>query len=105
MYVFGAEEGDWFKMISVNATGTAMESRHTNAISTIAEVTLAIWEAANTGGGYQVFNIVTGCGTATTGGGATGGGATGDAATGADGTDTAGGTNDKYTLMLIPYTL
>jgi hypothetical protein len=57
--VFGGYEGGWFKMASVANNGTFLENRHTNAISTINNLTVAIWNAANRGGAYSVTSVKT----------------------------------------------
>merc|ERR1711924_507551 len=69
-FVFGAVEksGDWFKMVSVDATGKKKECRHTKPsnIRKIGELTGAIWDAANRGGSYSTTDIKTGsCGNGT----------------------------------------
>ena len=48
-YVFGGTDGGWFKMRSVDANGSLMENRHTKAVRTIGDLTVAIWKAANKG--------------------------------------------------------
>jgi hypothetical protein len=56
--VFGGYEGGWFKMGGVDNKGTVLEYRYTSAISTITNLTVAIWNAANKGGNYSVTSVV-----------------------------------------------
>lgn len=44
-------------MRSVDASGSLMENRHTKAVRTIGNLTVATWKAANKGGAYTVNNI------------------------------------------------
>jgi hypothetical protein len=44
-YVFGAFDGGWFKMVGVNASGTATAVRYTNSIKKLEDLTAAIWNA------------------------------------------------------------
>jgi hypothetical protein len=61
-YIFGATNGGWFKMASVDATGKFIECRHAapNLLSDIDALTPAIWADANRGGAYSVTDVVTG---------------------------------------------
>ena len=68
-FVFGAFDGGWFKMQSVDAEGNLLESRHScqgggasgaEAISSIDDLTQDIWQAANRGGGYSAEDVVVG---------------------------------------------
>merc|ERR1719399_1904513 len=56
-YVFGGYDGGWFKMAKVDSTGKVTETRHTNAVSEISKLTVAIWNAANKGGEYKVKSV------------------------------------------------
>ena len=61
-YIFGATNGGYFKMASVDATGKFIECRYVapNLLSDIAALTPAIWAGANRGGAYSVTAVVTG---------------------------------------------
>jgi hypothetical protein len=63
--VFGGYDGGWFKMASVANNGTFLENRYTNAISSINNLTVAIWNAANIGGANSVTSAVTNLSTIT----------------------------------------
>jgi hypothetical protein len=57
-YVFGGKDGGWFKMARVDATGRHRESRYTKAVSSISQLTVAVWNAARRGGSYKVEDVV-----------------------------------------------
>jgi len=46
-YVFGASEGGLFKMAKVDSFGQVMEFRYTRDVSELSELTVAIWNAAD----------------------------------------------------------
>eukprot|EP00931_Biecheleriopsis_adriatica_P020339 TRINITY_DN13626_c0_g1_i2.p1 TRINITY_DN13626_c0_g1~~TRINITY_DN13626_c0_g1_i2.p1 ORF type:complete len:2325 (-),score=316.51 TRINITY_DN13626_c0_g1_i2:28-7002(-) len=57
MWVYGAYEGGWFKMVSVDKDGQKLESRHskTHLTDSMSPSQLqAVWDAANPGGDYSV---------------------------------------------------
>ena len=64
-FVFGALDpsGDYFKMVSVDATGTKIESRYMRpGPTTLSTLTLANWDGATKGGfgSYSATDIVKG---------------------------------------------
>ena len=59
-FIFGALNGGFFKMASVNANGIWIENRFTDpsVVSSIAGLTATKWANANRGGEYAVVDVV-----------------------------------------------
>ena len=59
-FIFGAENGGWFKMASVDASGRQIETRHIapSVVNSITRLTAKNWADANRGGAYSVNDIV-----------------------------------------------
>ena len=53
-FVFGHDDGGWYKMVALNSLGNKTENRY---MSSGNELTAANWEAANRGGSYSATNV------------------------------------------------